>query len=324
MDARTWSVLSHAALDGAVFRSDSQKVLTLLKSLTNGTDAENWMKGKSCGRQAMQALQAHYDGDAEAERRKEAARSDLKVLFYRNEASFSLEKYLNRMKRCFDILEKYGVPFYEEEKVKLLLDRIQTSHAEVKTQVSICRASYSNDFVQASTYMSKEISRIFPSANVASISFGKGPKTRSGPINISSTGAGKKKGKRFIVKSNNGVDISDTTRYFSKEEWKKLDDGVRKRILEDPERLKNKKVRPDRKISGVSSGGSSIVSEISRETEDRIIAAVIQASKEQAENDASVQKSASGSRHGSRVTSSVGSIASRTSTVTFDRSVQGG
>jgi hypothetical protein len=66
---------------GLSFRSDSQKVLTLLKSLTTATDAENWMNGCSCGRVAMQALQAHYDGDAEAEKRKEAARSDLKVLF---------------------------------------------------------------------------------------------------------------------------------------------------------------------------------------------------------------------------------------------------
>jgi hypothetical protein len=66
---------------GLSFRSDSQKVLTLLKSLTTATDAENWMKRCSCGRVAMQALQAHYDGDAEAEKRKEAARSDLKVLF---------------------------------------------------------------------------------------------------------------------------------------------------------------------------------------------------------------------------------------------------
>lgn len=320
VDNRTWRVLNNAALDGAVFRSDSQKVLTLLKSLSNGTDAENWMKGKSCGRDAMHALQAHYDGAAEAEKRKEAARSDLKVLFYRNEVSFSFEKYLNRMKRCFDILDKYGVPFYEEEKVKLLLDRIQSSHAEVKTQVSICRASYSADFVQASTYMSKEISRIFPSSNVASASFGKAPKSRpSGNRSISSAGTFKRKGKRQIVKSNNGVDISDTTRYFSKEEWKKLDDDVRKKILDDPERLKKKRAKTGVKVNAVSTSSQSVLSEISRETEDRIIAAVLRASKEQADSDGSTPKVA-GPRHGSRVSSSVGSVSSR---VTFDRSVHG-
>lgn len=82
MDDRHKKIIMNAKLEGAVFRSDSQQaVLMLLKSLTTGTDAENWMKGCSCGRLAMQALQAHYDGDAEAEKRKEAARSNLKVLF---------------------------------------------------------------------------------------------------------------------------------------------------------------------------------------------------------------------------------------------------
>jgi len=118
--------------------------------------------------------------------------------------------------------------------VKLLLDRIRNSHGEVKTQVSICRANYSGSFVQASTYMSREISRIFPSSNVSSSNFGKG-KTR-GSRNVSSSkqnGHNKGKRKGLIVK-NNGVDISDLTRFYTKEEWKKLDPDVKKRILESP------------------------------------------------------------------------------------------
>jgi hypothetical protein len=135
------------------------------------------------------------------------------------------------MKRCFDVLEKYQVPYYEEDKVKLLLDKIQSNHAEVKTQVSICRASYSQTFVDASTYMSREISRIFPSSNVASTSFGKG-KNRNPNRNVSSLGnRNKQGGKRSIVEKNNGVDISDLTRFYTKEEWKKLDADVKKRIL---------------------------------------------------------------------------------------------
>jgi hypothetical protein len=70
LDKRTTLVIRNASLEGAVFRSDSMKVLSLLKSLMTGTDDENWMKGKTCGRLAMQAtIQArHYDGDAEAEK----------------------------------------------------------------------------------------------------------------------------------------------------------------------------------------------------------------------------------------------------------------
>jgi hypothetical protein len=46
------------------------------------------------------------------------------------------------------------MPYYEEDEVKLLLDKIQSNHGEeVKTQVSICQASYSDTFVSASTYI---------------------------------------------------------------------------------------------------------------------------------------------------------------------------
>ena len=336
MDDRTSLVVRNASLEGAVFRNDSMKVLSLLKSLTTGTDAENWMKGKTCGRLAMQAIQAHYDGDAEAEKRKEAARSDLKVLHYRHEASMSFEKYINRLKKCFDTLEKYGVPYYEEDKVKLLLDRIQCNHGEVKTQVSICRASYASDFVQASTYMSREISRIFPNLNVASISFGKG---KNKGRNVSSiTGKGKregKKGKRNRGKVlNNGVDISDHTRYYSKEEWAKLDSDVRKKILDDPERQKLKKQKNDRNINAVNtnsggSGGSEAASVMSKESEDRMVAAILrgvmQSSQEDDTNSGrSIQQAAISPRHGGRLISGGQSVSSVRSGVTFDRSVTGG
>lgn len=330
LDDRLARIIRNASVTGAMFRNDSQKVLTLLKSLTNGTDAENWMKGTSCGRVAMQSLQSHYDGEAEAEKRKEAARSDLKVLFYKNEASFSFEKYLNRMKRCFDTLEKYGVPYYEEDKVKFLLDRVQSSHAEVKTQVSICRSNHANSFVDASTYMSKEISRIFPTSNVGSISFGKGQRSKGSTRNVSSasTNTGKRgKRKGLIAASNNGVDISDPTRYFSKEEWRKLDDEIKKKILDNPERQKKKKAKEARKISSVASESTpSVRSEVSlsQETEDRIIAAVIRATKEVNEQ-GSTESTPSGIRHGSRFVSSIqaGSNRSQASSVSFDRSTRG-
>jgi hypothetical protein len=124
-------------------------------------------------------------GDAEAKKRKQAAKSDLESLYYRHEVAFSFKKYINWIKRCFDVLEKYLLPYYKEDKVKILLDKIQTNHGEVKTKVSICRASYSGTFMEASTYMSREISKIFPSSNAASSSFGKG-KQRNTNRNVSS------------------------------------------------------------------------------------------------------------------------------------------
>ena len=53
-----------------------------MKELTNGTQAEDWMKGKICGRTAMIALHDHYDGKSEGERRMAVAKVDLTKLFY--------------------------------------------------------------------------------------------------------------------------------------------------------------------------------------------------------------------------------------------------
>jgi hypothetical protein len=337
LEQRDQLIINNASLTGAVFRNDSQRVLTLLRSLTTGTDAENWMHGINCGRLAMEALQAHYDGDAEAEKRKQAAKSDLQSLFYRHEAAFSFEKYINRMKKCFDVLEKYQVPYYEEDKVKLLLDKIQNSHGEVKTQVSICRASYSNTFVEASTYMSREISRIFPSSNVASSTFGKGKQRGSNNRNVSSLKNRKQKGKRSIVEKNNGVDISDLTRYYSKDEWRKLDADVKKRILDNPARKKLRTEKEQRDVSAVGtgaaqsappSGASVVTNSIDKESEDRIVAAVIRGviASSVTNQDRNIGEVAIRPAHGSRVGSVVGSVAgsvrSRTSSVTFDPSAQ--
>jgi hypothetical protein len=336
LDPREQLVINNAPLTGAVFRNDSQRVLTLLRSLTTGTDAENWMQGITCGRAAMQALQAHYDGDAEAEKRKQAAKSDLQALYYRHEAAFSFEKYINRLKKCFDVLEKYQVPYYEEDKVKLLLDRIQNNHGEVKTQVSICRANYSGSFVQASTYMSREISRIFPASNVASVNFGKG-KNRGGR-NISSLKNRGHKGKRkgLIVEKNNGVDISDLTRFYSKEEWRKLDADVKKKILESPACKKLRAEKDQRGISAVGTDGgpkdsaSVVTGSIDKESEERIVSAVIrgviESSRTNQEEGRNVGEITSHTpSHGSRVGTVIGSVAgtarSRTSSVTFGPSV---
>lgn len=200
LEPRDQLIINNVSLTGALFCNDSQQVLTLLRSLTIGTDAENWMHGINCGKAAMEALQSHYDGDAEAEKRKQAAKSELQSLYYRHEVAFLFEKYINRMKRCFDVLEKYQVPYYEEDKVKLLLNKIQSNHEEVKAQVSmICRASYSATFVAASTYMSTEISWIVPSSNNASSNFRKGKQFNTNR-NVSSLNyRNRQRGKRLIV-----------------------------------------------------------------------------------------------------------------------------
>ena len=76
----------------------------------------------------MQELQDHYDGMSKGARRKTFARDDLNEIFYNNETTFTFDKYLTKLKEVFNVLEKYGVPLYEEQIVKHLLDKIMSPH----------------------------------------------------------------------------------------------------------------------------------------------------------------------------------------------------
>ena len=72
----------------------------------------------------MQELQAHYDDSSEGSRRKQVARADLKKIFYKNETTFTFEKYVTKLKGIFNVLEKYCVPLYDEQMAKHLPDQI--------------------------------------------------------------------------------------------------------------------------------------------------------------------------------------------------------
>ena len=91
LDSRDQEMIYHASLEGVMFNRDPKRVLTILKELMIGTNAETWMKVIKCGRLAMIVLQTHYDGTSKGDRRKQVARSDLDKLFYRNKTTFSFE-----------------------------------------------------------------------------------------------------------------------------------------------------------------------------------------------------------------------------------------
>ena len=60
----------------------------------------------------MQALHDHYGGTSDREQRKQLARYDLKKKFYKNNTTFTFEKYVTKIKGIFNIVEKYGVTLY--------------------------------------------------------------------------------------------------------------------------------------------------------------------------------------------------------------------
>ena len=81
----------------------------------------------------MQELQDHYDGTSEGARRKQVARVYLNKIFYKNETTFTFEKYVTKLKGFFNVLEKYGIPLYKEQMVEHLLDQIMSPNIELNT-----------------------------------------------------------------------------------------------------------------------------------------------------------------------------------------------
>ena len=112
IENRDVQIIYQTSLVRNMFTRDSSKVIDILKELTLGTDAETWIKGLKCVRKSMQELQNQYDCTSEGARRNQVARADLNNIFYKNETTFTFEKYVTNLKGVFNVLEKYGVLLY--------------------------------------------------------------------------------------------------------------------------------------------------------------------------------------------------------------------
>ena len=64
----------------------------------------------------MLALQNNYDGKSEGERRKHVDKDELKRLFYRNETTFSFNKYVTNIKQTFNVIESIIFPYMRRKR----------------------------------------------------------------------------------------------------------------------------------------------------------------------------------------------------------------
>ena len=161
-------------------------------------------------------------------------RDDLKMLSYRKKTTLYLEKYITQMRQKFNVLDNSNVPLYEEDKIRKLLDHINSPNNYFKTEVNICRSIHSARFNTAFIYLSTVILRLYhqPRHHREGMD-GDGRSTQMGEeeeetgaaylwaeeevVGVAEGGRGKR-GKVNINQIENGVDISDSTRWYGKEE----------------------------------------------------------------------------------------------------------
>mmetsp|Transcript_15996 Transcript_15996/g.23840 ORF Transcript_15996/g.23840 Transcript_15996/m.23840 type:complete len:787 (+) Transcript_15996:5053-7413(+) len=261
-------IIYNASLTTAVFKADSKKVANLLTPLVLDTDAFEWggrrfTLGK--GREGWLELVNHYNGSAESERRIAAARHKLSNLFYKNEMTFNFETFSTKLKATFDTMEKYGEGRSEREKVSTLLEKIRTSNQKLESAITFARSNHSTDYLAATNYLATQISFIFPAQQ---------PTQRTnrdrGKRNVSQL----KKDKFGKVKSCNGVDITDTSRWFSIDEWNKIrkNPEILRMINDCPKRKKKAEDRKRRK--GEGNGGGRNTSSVNAGITQAVIAAL--------------------------------------------------
>ena len=104
---------------------------------------------------------------------KKVAKTELKKILYKNESTFTFDKYVTNLKKILNVLEKYGVTLYEEQMVENLIDQIMSPNTELKTEVNIFSSSHLPAFTKESTYLSTVVARFYPSSDPSSGRFGK-------------------------------------------------------------------------------------------------------------------------------------------------------
>jgi hypothetical protein len=68
-------------------------------------------------RAAVEAIVSHYEGVGEVNKKVSAAEVILKLLYYKKEGVFSMEKFVTKLKECFTDLEDSNKGYTDQKKV---------------------------------------------------------------------------------------------------------------------------------------------------------------------------------------------------------------
>lgn len=226
-------VLWAASFHTPQYKDDNREVYHLFKDLLTKTEGATWFEKvkDGDGRAAHLLLREHYVGEAHDMRRAAAANAKLETLFWKSEASFSFEKYLTRLNEAFKELEDAGQPLWETQKVTHLLKGILNDDVQIQTTIGIVRNSFLSNFDEACIALSRTVSSRYASieSNKQKRKIGAVDSRNHGSRGGRGRGRGRNSGGRGGNRDHhrmkvimNGVDVTDTSRNFTSDEWDKL------------------------------------------------------------------------------------------------------
>ena len=141
------SVIQAASLEGDEFRIDTRTVHQLiLSNVVEDSDAYTYIKRLlryRNGRRDMIALRNRYNNDATRQAIINSAKATLENLRYKNERSFTFEKFSSKLQKAYDELADNGREVNNGDIVDSLWARIQSS--DIQMYLSSLKVDYQKD-----------------------------------------------------------------------------------------------------------------------------------------------------------------------------------
>jgi hypothetical protein len=254
-------MVARAGHNSTNFRVDNAKVYELLNQAVSGhAHVKTWIKSYAAtrdGRGAWFAFKAHYRGSSEMEAIETAAEKKLDTLIYRGEKHrYNFETHVsNHMKAHIELEKATGMPMPEKTKVRRLLKSLQAPTMSVPSATIQATESLKSSFDASVNYLRAFISstEVADTRNVSDI--GTKKKNKKGG-NGQKKGGGNKKSKGGGNKSDN----QPQDRYYKRDEWLKLSQEDRDKIIQ---------MRKKRKVSATKTPDDDDDSDTDRITQSQ-------------------------------------------------------
>jgi len=228
----------------AVYLRDRTQVWGILHSQLNGQGAYGHIKPfeANCdATSAMNALRRAYGGASMRNSRLREAYDKIASISYEgNERSFPFSKFIEVLLTNYQTIEDYDARVSDRNKITHLIKRINVR----STQVEMAIHNIQDDMDKNSDI---KFDDIWPRIQTA-ITGSDTSKVKKGISSINTRNTGREKGKgkdrngkkvRFDnKKTENGVDYSDVTSQFTREQWEALSDKTRAYIQKTRKRLR--------------------------------------------------------------------------------------
>jgi len=238
-------MIQRAPHTGATYQQDNTLVWQVIRHMTHGGPAWNWVStyARSMdGRSAYFAMRGHYQGESFQSRLKAQADAVLESTIYDGRArNFTFERFCEKLNKAFEDLDETGEPTPEARKIRVFLRGIRDPRLDTAKAQVMATAALNENFQAAVNYISQYLATSNPetttrSRNVSAAERapgrnGDGARGRGRGRGRNDSRGGRGHGRNGRGRGGGRQGAGRTTeRYYSNSEWAALPNEERQRI----------------------------------------------------------------------------------------------